>query len=621
VGDYVGCSDERSYKMERRGLSLAEIQEVPKKSLMLLAGPPGAGKSSFCHQVVLNGLAVDKPVIFITTEQHPTRVISLLRERGLGERVPEGMSFVDAYSQTVGVESPARPDTTYANCMDLNSISIATTKLQERMGQSGMLLVFDSLTSPYLLSGAEVTRFMRLFLSKFAAEGNSVLALIDEGCGKEQDLVAMMSIADGVIKMEVGEDRRLFKVVKHPKAEPTRIEAPIEPKPTIKSAFDVFRSILRFDPSVMKQWMQSMSAQDEAAVRKEVGDFVNLFWPGFARWSSMLWDPKGFPTMIYEVNKEDGAFAMSREMRPFFPWRVRLMLKFLSWLQPLGFMPKNFNKVKDMKELGGGPWDTGALWERSGTIEYLEEVSKTDEHYFRVHESSDCWGLENVGATIASHLPPHMAGFLRAFERDGRDWNAVETRCIGLGDPYCEVKLVPGEIPELKDSLQKDISVIERIHERLMDRLMGFLLHGKPLVERPRFGSDVHLHPVMHAFGFPYLAVGGERYRMALRMGGARAGKKVGERLMDAGLSKDEAVKRVVDFFEHCKVGKVMVGETIRIKENCESVGSMFMTVEEPSCSFTTGFLNGLFSAVKNQHVREIKCMAAGDPYCEWEIV
>lgn len=38
-------------------------------------------------------------------------------------------------------------------------------------------------------------------------------------------------------------------------------------------------------------------------------------------------------------------------------------------------------------------------------------------------------------------------------------------------------------------------------------------------------------------------------------------------------------------------------------------------------CFFTTGFLNGLFSAVKNQHVREMKCIATGDPYCEWGLI
>ena len=589
--------------MERGALSLADIQEVPEENLVLLAGPPGAGKSSFCHQVVLNGLAMDKPVIFVTTEQHPTRVISLLRERGLGERLPEGVSFVDAYSQTVGIESPARPDTTYANCMDLNSISIATTKLQERMGRTGILLAFDSLTSPYLFSGAEVTKFMRLFLSKFAAEGNSVLALVDEGCGKSEDLVAMMSVADGVIKIEIEEHKRLLNVVKHPRVSPTGIEVSMTPSIGIEAYMP--------DPSMTRQFVQAMLREDQAWMRRGVGDFVNLFWPNLAHWSGMLWDPKRFPTMAYELNREDPRYMM-REGRASFPWQMRLLLK---------LAPKDFSKVKEMKKASklGVPYIKMAHFERSGIVEYLEDVSKRDEHYFRVYESSDCWGFENVGATMASHLPPLFAGSYEGIEREEKNWNAVETKCIGLGDPYCEFKVVPGDIDELKASLEKDISVVERIHDRLMDRLLGFLLDGKPLVERPKLGSDVQLHAVWHAMGS---ALSSERYRMAQRMGGAKSGKELGERLMDAGLNEDEAIKRVIDFVNHCKVGEITLGETIRLEGNCESLSMNFFTPkpEEPSCYFTTGFLNGFFSAVKNQHVREVRCIAMGDPYCEWEI-
>ena len=257
--------------------------------------------------------------------------------------------------------------------------------------------------------------------------------------------------------------------------------------------------------------------------------------------------------------------------------------------------------------------------ERSGIIEYLEDVSKTDEHYFRVYENSDCWGLENIGTTIASHIPPAMAGQCMSFEKGGRDWNAVETKCIGLGDPYCEFKLMPGEIDELRDSLEKDSSVVATIHERLIERLMDFLLHDKPLVERPRLGSDVHLHVACHAMGFPHL---GERYRIAQRMGGAMSGRKVGERLMKAGIKEDEAIKRVIDFMNYCKVGKITLGETLKIRDNCETIGTaLFTSIREPSCCLTTGFLNGLFSAVKNKHVREVKCIAAGDQYCEWDIM
>lgn len=105
------------------------------------------------------------------------------------------------------------------------------------------------------------------------------------------------------------------------------------------------------------------------------------------------------------------------------------------------------------------------------------------------------------------------------------------------------------------------------------------------------------------------------------RMGGARSGKEIGEGLMEAGTKEDEAIRRVIDFMNCCKVGKVTLGETVRMRENCESMRTkLFTAMEEPSCYFTTGFLNGLFSAVKNQHVREIRSIAAGDRYCEWEV-
>jgi KaiC/GvpD/RAD55 family RecA-like ATPase len=209
-------------------MSLAKLQEPTDKGLILLTGVPGAGKSTFCHQVAIKSIAADRPVIFVTSEQNPAEVIELLSERGMGEAA--GLNFVDAFTQTVGLPGMQRADTEDANCADLNTISIAITKLKERSGSKRALLVFDSLTSPYLLNGVEVVKFMRLFLSKFASEGNSVLALVDEGCGKEEDLGAMMSMADGIIRMEMAETSRILNVVKHPSVRPARIEVPIEPE-------------------------------------------------------------------------------------------------------------------------------------------------------------------------------------------------------------------------------------------------------------------------------------------------------------------------------------------------------------------------------------------------------
>jgi predicted hydrocarbon binding protein len=210
-----------------------------------------------------------------------------------------------------------------------------------------------------------------------------------------------------------------------------------------------------------------------------------------------------------------------------------------------------------------------------------------------------------------------MAGAMMAFERDERDWNVIETKCLGLGHPYCEMKFVPGEIEGLTDSLEQiDSTVLERIHEQLMDHLIGFVVHGKPLWNRPTLGSEVSLRAFHHIVVVP--AIASERYRTAMRLGAAVGGKRVAERLMAAEISELEATDRLLHLLEHCKVGKITLGDTIRVVQNCEGV---FTRSKEPSCHFTTGFFNGFFSAVKGQHVRESKCIAMGDPYCEWEII
>jgi len=592
-------------------MSLARLQEAQDRGVILLVGAPGAGKSTFCHQTVLRSMATDRPVIMVITEQGPLEVTKLLRKRGLGEA--GGLNMVDAFTQTVGLACAPREAMICANCSDLNSLSIAITKLRERTGQKDTLLIFDSLTSPYLFNGMEVVKFMRLFLSKFASEGNSVLATIDEGCGKEEDIGAMMSVSDGIIKIEKSKSSIALDVIKHPTLEPGGIEFPLEPK------HDEFKPEIDYDRNVLAKFFKSFR-EGGKSMRKETGDFVNLFWPNLAHWSSMLWDPKGFPKMIYNLNRYEG--SQLKEVISNSPLKMRLQAGLLFAAQKIGlFIPRSFSEVRDMKVVKKLPPLKSVDFERSGIIEYMDDISKTDEHYFRVYENSDCCGFENIGCAVASHIPPMLAGNFKGLEVEGREWNAIETKCVGLGDPYCEFKFVPGEIENLDASLEKDISMVEKIHNRLITRLMGFLLEGKPLVSRPRLGSDVHLHVVMHGMGFPHLA--GERYRMAQRMGGAITGKEIGKRLIDAGLDKDEAIKRVLDFMNYCKVGKVTKKDkTIKIKENCESIRTKLYThIKEPCCYFTTGFLNGLLLAVKQKRVIETKCIVSDDPYCEWEII
>jgi KaiC/GvpD/RAD55 family RecA-like ATPase len=198
-------------------VSLIELQEIPSKNVILLVGPPGSGKTTFCEQTILKSLAVDRPVIYVVTEFGPSEAEKALKEQGLGDVEHGLLNYIDAYNETVGAAVSDRIDTVYADCNDLSSTDIAITKLTEQIGRKDVLLVFDSLTSPYLFSGSEILRFMRQTLSRFAARGNAVLGCMDEGCGKSEDVVAMMTLSSGVIKMELREGKKVLNVVKHPR--------------------------------------------------------------------------------------------------------------------------------------------------------------------------------------------------------------------------------------------------------------------------------------------------------------------------------------------------------------------------------------------------------------------
>jgi len=307
--------------------------------------------------------------------------------------------------------------------------------------------------------------------------------------------------------------------------------------------------------------------------------------------------------MAYEFDKEMECTGLQRGLKRL-PWHMKLLFK---------AMPKNYSEVKNVKRFFSFQ---NKPQEKRGmrVLEYLENTSKRDEHYLKVLEGYNCWGLENVGARLAFQDCGLLAGAFKAIEEEDRDWNAVETKCTGKGDPYCEFKLVPGEIPEMKGFLEGlDSSIVEKVHDRMMNQLVSFLIHNQPLGDRSRLGGDLAFYLIYHV---TYPSLFNERYRMALRMGGAKAGKEVGEHLLDESIAEDQAVKRFIDFLNYCKVGKTTLEETIRMRENCESFG---LETGEPSCHFTTGFLNGFFSTVRNQRIKEIKCIAMDDPYCEWE--
>jgi hypothetical protein len=53
---------------------LAEIQEAPKESLVIMTGPPATGKSTFCHQIALEAIVAKDPGPFPSFAGFPAEV-------------------------------------------------------------------------------------------------------------------------------------------------------------------------------------------------------------------------------------------------------------------------------------------------------------------------------------------------------------------------------------------------------------------------------------------------------------------------------------------------------------------------------------------------------------------
>ena len=122
----------------------------------------------------------------------------------------------------------------------------------------------------------------------------------------------MMSVSNGIVKLKREGDKWLFNIVKHPRLGMTSFEMPIEAE-QIR-----FKTTFSYDPNVMKLFFQSFFGK--GIIRRESGNFVNLFWPNLAHWSDMLWDPIKFPKIASRADDRNAYLPTKRITRSCICW-------------------------------------------------------------------------------------------------------------------------------------------------------------------------------------------------------------------------------------------------------------------------------------------------------------
>jgi KaiC/GvpD/RAD55 family RecA-like ATPase len=193
-------------------LDAALLGGVPKGSLVLVLGPPGAGKSIFGKLFLHTGLAEEGgPDAFLVStsesEQDVSDTMGMFRwTKGSAER----LRVLDCYSWRLG----GKRSKYSAPLTSLNEVSLALGKMFRdfRVSQEkDERIVVDSFTDFVRYVGVDKSlRFLDYLRLKLRELGVTGLLMLEEGVHAPRTAAAVEYSTDGTVRMKVSEQGRFM---------------------------------------------------------------------------------------------------------------------------------------------------------------------------------------------------------------------------------------------------------------------------------------------------------------------------------------------------------------------------------------------------------------------------
>ncbi|MCS7106348.1 MAG: hypothetical protein NZ942_03460 [Candidatus Aenigmarchaeota archaeon] len=173
---------------------------IPEFSSILLVGPPGSGKTTFCNQFIYKGLSQNEAAIYILFNAPPEEVKRSMERFGWHI---EGkiIVFIDVYSwQVGGIEKD-----TYIinNPADLNEFNIKISQaIKDLQDKNLKRCCIDAISTLYLYVPKDLcTKFSSVLFAKLKSSKITSISTVEKDVIEQKDVVTLEALTDGTIEL------------------------------------------------------------------------------------------------------------------------------------------------------------------------------------------------------------------------------------------------------------------------------------------------------------------------------------------------------------------------------------------------------------------------------------
>jgi KaiC/GvpD/RAD55 family RecA-like ATPase len=191
---------------------------VPPKTTLLLIGPPGSGKTTFCQQFVYEGLKKTESAIYITLDSSPEDISNSMQQYKWDTKPfikQKKFFFLDAYSWKVGGAKENEWKRVIHGGLDINALNLTISSILEKISNNSKRGVFDSLSTLLLYVPPElVVRFVPILVAKAKKSNTTQILVLEEGVHDQKTINTLSSVVDGVMEIKLDGNKRSLKITK-----------------------------------------------------------------------------------------------------------------------------------------------------------------------------------------------------------------------------------------------------------------------------------------------------------------------------------------------------------------------------------------------------------------------